>query len=154
MGNFWDVSRKKKEGKGMSNEFNEVGGEIREVLIEPLGEILKYMGRAIAEAQRALDENSIATETELADVREKIGYDLHATWYHIPETDLELKMSLSMQWEEEKEEEGKPPVCKPILFAAPLNASYRNLFDYDVTGASVLKAKIVSIPPASTIARE
>lgn len=154
MGNFWDVSRKKKEGKGMSNEFNEVGGAIREILIEPLGEILKYMGRAIAETQRALDENSIATETELAEVREKIGYDLHATWYHIPETDLELKMSLSMQWEEEKEEEGKPPVWKPMLYAAPLNASYRNLFDYDVTGASVLKAKIVSIPPASTIARE
>ena len=136
----------------MPNELNEVGEAITEVLIEPLAEILKYVGRAIADTQRALDRNSIATETELADRREELGYDLHATWYHLPETNIELKLSLSMHWEEEKKE-GKPVVWKRILSTAPLNASYKNLFDYDAAGASVLKAKIVSIPPASMIER-
>lgn len=133
---------------------NEIEPIITESLIEPLEEILKHVGRAIAETQKALDENSIATETELADLREKIGYDLHATWYHLPETTLELKMSLSIDIEEVKKEGRIVGWKPPILRAAPLNASYRNLFDYDVAGASMLKAKIVSIPPATTIARE
>ena len=137
----------------MPNELNEVGEVITEALIEPLGEILKHVGRAIAEAQRALDRNSIATETELTDRREELAYDLHATWYHLPETNIELKLSVSIHWEEEKKEE-RPVVWKPILSTAPFNASYKNLFDYDVVGTSVLKAKIVSLPPASMIERE
>jgi hypothetical protein len=136
------------EGKGMPNEFHEIEEVNTEVLTQPLGEILKHVGRAIAMAQKAMDENSIATETELADLREKIGYDLHATWYHIPETNIEIKMSLSMHWEEQKKER-KTVAWKPILFAAPFNASYKNLFDYEAAGASVLKTRIVSIPPAS-----
>ena len=126
-------------------------------MIEPLGDILKYVGRAIAETQQALDRNSIATETELADKREELGYDLHATWYHLPETTLELKMSLSIQWEEEKKKgrAGKGyGVWKRTLHAAPLNASYKNLFNYEVAGTSMLKTKIVSIPPASIIEKE
>ena len=141
----------------MPNELNPVGGIITEVLIEPLGDILKYVGRAIAETQQALDGNSIATETELADKREELGYNLHATWYHLPETTLELKMSLSMQLDEEKKrgKDGKEYVVqKRILRAAPLNASYKNLFDYDATGTSTLKTKIVSIPPASIVETE
>jgi hypothetical protein len=137
----------------MSNELNPVGEKTTEVLIEPLAEILKHVGRAIAETQQALDRNSIATETELADKREELGYDLHATWYHLPETDIEIKMSLSMHLEEEKKE-GKTVAWKPILSAAPLNASYTNLFNYDVAGTSVLKTKIVSIPPTDTLPME
>lgn len=132
---------------------NETETMITEKLIEPLGEILRHVGRAIAETQRELDRNSIATETELADKREELGYDLHATWYHLPETNIELKMSLSMHWEEEKKE-GKTVAWKPILYAAPLNASYKNLFNYEVAGTSVLRTKIVSIPPANVIERE
>lgn len=137
----------------MPNELNEIRETITEVLTEPLVEILKHVGRAIAETQQALDRNSIATETELADEREELGYDLHATWYHLPETDIEIKMSLSMHWEEQKKE-GKTVSWKPILSAAPLNASYKNLFDYEAAGTSVLKTRIVSIPPASIIEGE
>jgi hypothetical protein len=134
-------------GVGQANEA------FREGLIEPLEDILKHVGRAIAETQRDLDRNSIATETELADLRDELGYDLHATWYHLPETAIELKLSLSMQWEEQKRQ-GKPTVWKRSIRAAPLNASYRNLFDYDATGTSMIKSKIVSIPPASVIEGE
>ena len=134
----------------MPDGLNDVEATITEVLVEPLGEIIKHVGRAVAETQRELDRNSIATETELADKSEELGYDLHATWYHLPETDIEIKMSFSMQWEEEKKG-GQTVAWKPVLYAAPLNASYQNLFEYDATGTSVLKAKIVSNPPASTI---
>jgi hypothetical protein len=126
---------------------------ITETLVEPLGDILKHVGLAISETQMALDRNSIAIETELADKREEIGYDLHATWYHLPETTVELKMSLSMHWEEKKKGV-KTVAWKKIMTAAPINASYNNLFNYDVTGASTIKAKIVSIPPTNTLSRE
>ena len=129
---------------------DEVGEAVSETLIEPLGEVIRQIGRAIADTQQELDRNSLATEIELADRREELGYDLHATWYFLPETEVEIKMSLSLCWQEQKKE-GKPVTWKPVLFAAPLNASYKNLFDYDAAGTSVLKAKIVSVPPATRI---
>ena len=126
---------------------------ITETLVEPLGDILKHVGMAVAETQISLDRNSIAVETQLADIREELGYGLHATWYHLPETTIELKMSLSMHWEEKKKGT-KTLYWKKIISAAPINASYKNLFDYDVDGASIIKAKIVSIPPTNTLSRE
>lgn len=126
---------------------------IMETLVEPLGDILKHVGMAVAETQIALDENSIAVETQLADIREESGYDLHATWYHLPEINIELKMSLSMHWEEKKKGT-KTLYWKKIISAAPINASYKNLFDYDVDGTSIIKAKIVSIPRTNTLSRE
>ncbi|KYK33836.1 MAG: hypothetical protein HXS46_14190 [Theionarchaea archaeon] len=137
----------------MPNELD-VEVTITEVLIEPLGEILRQVGSAVAETQILLDLNSIATETELAARREEFGYDLHATWYHLPEVELELKMSLSIHREEEKKEGQTVGWKPPILCVAPLNASYRNLFSYDVAGTSVLKVKMVSIPSTSPLPRE
>jgi hypothetical protein len=125
---------------------------ITEVLIEPLEMIVSHVGQAIAAAQRAMDENSIAIETELADLRESLGYDLHATWYHFPETTAELKMSISICREERMNSQGKVIGWKaPRLQAAPVNASYTNLFGYDAAGTSTIKTKIVSVPPAGTI---
>jgi len=126
---------------------------ITETLVEPLGDILRHVGMAVAETQMALDGNSIAIETHLADIREELGYDLHATWYHLPETNIELKMSLSMRMEEKKKG-GKTLYWKKTLLAAPINASYKNLFNYDVNGTSMIKTKIVSIPPTNTLSRE
>ena len=137
----------------MSNDLD-VGETITEVLIEPLGVILKEVGVAVAETQRALDENSIATEMELVSKREELGYDLHATWYHLPEIEVELKVSLSMYIEEEIEEGRTIGWKPPRLFVAPLNASYKRLFNYDVAGSSVIKAKIVSIPPSGYLKEE
>ncbi|MGD8968848.1 MAG: hypothetical protein PVI07_15185 [Anaerolineae bacterium] len=125
---------------------------IQEVLSEPIGEMLKHVGRAIAEAQRALDEYSMATDVELSDLRESVGYDLRATWYHLPETEIEMKMSISMSWEEQQK--GGKKLWRRFVHAAPLNASYKNLFDYDAAGTSVVKTRIVSIPPAPAIEAE
>ncbi|MFO7931861.1 MAG: hypothetical protein ACQETG_02320 [Thermodesulfobacteriota bacterium] len=137
----------------MPNGDNQPNQTFQDILIDPLGEILKHVGRAVADAQKDLDRNAIATETELADIREELGYDIHATWYHLPETNIELKLSISMQWEEQQRP-GKPSVWKRSLRAAPFNAVYKNLFDYEADGTSQIKAKIVSIPPSGTIERE
>jgi hypothetical protein len=70
----------------------------------------------------------------------------------MPETEIEMKMSISMSWEER--EKGGKKLWRRSLRGAPLNASYKNLYDYDAAGTSVIKTRIVSIPPAPTIEAE
>jgi len=127
--------------------------EIEDVLIRPLGSVLRMVGSSIAEAQRALDENSIATQKmiDLAIKSGEIDYDIQAPWYHLPDTVIELKMSLSMTDKKEIDKNGKVRGYMPVMLAAPLNATYKNTYNYDVQGSSQLKAKIVSIPPATKI---
>lgn len=127
---------------------------IEEVLVSPLSTILSEMGKSIAQTQRALDRNSIDTQIELLTDDALQKFDLEATWYHIPEVDIELKMALSMKYEEERDSKNRIRGYKRVLNAAPLNASYKSLNSYDVEGSSVLKAKIVSVPSSSRIAEE
>ena len=127
---------------------------IEEVLVSPLSTILGEMGKSIAQTQRALDRNSIDTQIELSSDEVLKEYNLEATWYHIPEVDIELKMTLSMSYEQEKDSKGRVRGYKRILNAAPLNASYKSINSYDVEGSSVLKAKIVSVPPSYRVTEE
>ncbi|WP_406661854.1 hypothetical protein V7O66_04880 [Methanolobus sp. ZRKC3] len=127
---------------------------IEEVLISPLSTILSEMGRSIAQTQRTLDRNSIDTQIELSTDEVLKEYDLQATWYHMPEVDIELKIALSMKYEEERDSKNRIRGYKPILNAAPLNASYKSLNSYAAEGSSVLKAKIVSVPPSSRTVEE
>lgn len=131
----------------------EVEEIIQDVLLDPLEKILFHVGKGIATAQMELDKNSLATQTLLDNDELLSQLGIQATWYHFPETTLELRMSLSMQWEEEKKE-GKPVAWKRVLYAAPLNATYKNLFDYEVAGTSMVKTRIVSVPPATIIEAE
>ena len=129
----------------MSQKEEETKTKIVEVLIEPLSKVLAYTGKAVAEAQLALDRNSINTQILIENHEVLKNFDLRATWYHMPEVNLELKMSLSVELQEEETRKGK--AWKKTLFSAPLNASYQRSFDYNVAGASTIKAKIVSLPP-------
>ncbi|MCQ1535504.1 hypothetical protein FTO70_07360 [Methanosarcina sp. KYL-1] len=130
------------------------GEEIEEVLITPLARLLGEVGRSVAETQRTLDRNSIKTQLEIEEDEGLKDYDIQATWYHIPEVDLELKMSLTMKLEEERDSKNLVRGYKPVLNAAPLNASYNSLYSYDVRGSSSIKAKIVSIPASSKLREE
>lgn len=79
------------------------GEEIREVLITPLSRLLGEVERSVAETQQALDRNSIKTQIEIDEEKALSGYDIQAAWYHIPEVDLELKMSLTGEKAESSE---------------------------------------------------
>ncbi len=132
-----------------------VSEEIEEVLIAPLGKTLKHLGISIAQAQQELDANSIATQKAIDFAIEKgeLTHHVEAPWYHFPEVNLELKMALSMTAKKEVDKQKKVRAYKPVIMSAPLNASYKNTYDYDVKGASQIKAKIVSIPPSSRLSK-
>jgi hypothetical protein len=122
---------------------------IHDVLIHPLEKILFHAGKGIATAQLELDKNSIATQIFIDNDNDLSQLGIQATWYHFPETALELKMSLSMH-ELAKKKEGKS-ISKYRMYGAPMNANYKNSFNYDVAGASLIRAKIVSIPPPTEV---
>jgi len=123
------------------NEFME------DVLIEPLEDILFHVGRGIAQSQLELDKNSLATQILIDNNKDLSEAGIKATWYHFPEVNAELKMNLSLHGVVEKKGE-KVQSVKLKIFSAPMNASYKNTFDYDVAGASTIKVKIVSVPPS------
>ncbi|MBE0521698.1 MAG: hypothetical protein IBX39_05460 [Candidatus Methanoperedenaceae archaeon] len=127
---------------------------ISEVLVNPLSQIIKEVGISISETQQAMDRNSIDTQLAIENDELLSQYDIQATWHHIPEVELELKMALTMKYREEKDSKGLLRGYRPVLYAAPLNASYKNLHEYDVDGASTIKARFVSVPPSSQIVNE
>lgn len=130
------------------------GEKIEEILITPLSKLLGEVGRSVAETQRALDRNSIKTQLEIEEDETLKDYDIQATWYHIPEVDLELKISLSVKMEKELDSKNQVRGYKPVLNAAPLNASYNSLYSYNVLGSSSIKARVVSIPTSSKLREE
>ncbi|MBE0523584.1 MAG: hypothetical protein IBX40_04530 [Methanosarcinales archaeon] len=127
---------------------------IAEVLVNPLAKIITEVGKSISETQQAMDRNSIDTQLAIDNDEILSQYDIQASWHHIPEVELELKMALTMKYKEEKDSKGAVRGYLPKLFAAPVNASYKNLHEYDVNGASILKAKFVSVPPSNQIVHD
>jgi hypothetical protein len=126
---------------------------INDILINPIDDFLFMAGRGIALAQIEMDKNSLATQVLFDNDEHLSQYGLQATWYHFPETNLELRMELTVRWEEVKRE-GKPSIWRRVIYAAPMNATYKNLFNYEASGTSLVKTRIVSVPPPTVIESE
>ncbi|ARM30793.1 hypothetical protein B9H02_05085 [Prosthecochloris sp. HL-130-GSB] len=122
---------------------------IENVLIAPLEKVISRIGNGIAEAQHAMDMNSAATQVMIDNDPALSEKGLEAHWYHMPETEVTLKLSLNMKREDTKKN-GKLVSRKHRLFAAPLNAEYSNTYNTDISGTSEIRFKVVSIPPPGT----
>lgn len=118
---------------------------IEDTLSGSLDDILFAVGKGIAEAQSLLDQNSLATQVMIDNNATLSEWGIQASWYHIPETTIEVRLALSVHWEEVKRE-GEPSYWKPSILGTPHNASYQNQFNYDASGSSVVKARIISVP--------
>lgn len=116
---------------------------MNEVLISPLATLVREMGAAVSDAQRALDAAALAQQAQLATEHpelQALGYQV--TWYQIPEATVEMKMALHM----EKTESSGPA----RLFLAPFNTKYRNVLNFSADGSSTLKLRIVPVPPVGS----
>ena len=120
--------------------------QIQDVLISPLERIISSIGQGLADAQRAMDLNSIATQTRIENEPTLKEHGLEATWYHMPETEVELKLALNFR-REDKIKNNRFISRKFRMYGAPLNATYHNAFKSDISGSSRVKFKVVSIPP-------
>jgi hypothetical protein len=111
----------------------------------------------IARAQSELDRHSIQLQREIDEDPELADLGLHATWYQMPRAELELTMNITL--EEDTSTPG-PNLVGPLkassilaqnrlqaIRLAPVNAFYKNQFDFDVNASSKLKLTFVPVPP-------
>lgn len=143
-----------------------------EPLSSPVGDFIASVGRGVAEAQRELDLAALETidqiyrgEGKTAESLREIGYQ--PTWYQIPETTAELKLSMTIEGEHSKQPQPPAPANRrsmPAVSAAafyrkpritaratPVDAGYSNRFDYAVEASSKISFKIVPIPAPSGV---
>jgi hypothetical protein len=122
--------------------------QVADLLSTPMEQMLVALGAGIGQAQVELDRHSIEIQKQILEDPLLSQYGLEATWYQIPKTDLELKIAIAMEKQEQSVPIGgvKP---KPVLriWAQPMNARYTNQFSFDLQAASTLKLSVVAVPP-------
>lgn len=120
-----------------------------EVFSAPIEGVIAALGAGIAEAQIALDRNSIKTQDEIDSDPTLSALGAQATWYQLPRVDLELKLSMTMSEESETGTSLAPGALlrRPVkLIAQPVSASYQNHFNYSTQASSLIKLSIVPVP--------
>lgn len=129
----------------------------RTLLEAPLPEMIQRLGLAVAEAQAALDRNSIEVAQSLAETMVTLGgteYSLLAlgftpTFYAFTEATIEAKMTFSVQQSEEFTVGGSISVSAFSIVSASINASYTRKYSFSAEGASSIAARLVSLPAPS-----
>jgi len=104
-------------------------------------DMIVEIAKGVAEAQGALDEQTLLIQEMINAKPELAALGLQATWYQIPEVTASIKVSVAIQ---RKETEQKTVTS---IFFCPINATYKNEFDFDFQGTSEMTFKIVPVPP-------
>lgn len=117
-----------------------------DALCAPMGELISSIGLGVAQAQREMDIAALATlrdiatsDSDMAGLMRSIGY--RPTWYQIPEAEAEIQIALSISGSEESS-------GKPTVYAAPVDATYTNKFNWNLSASSKLRFRIVPVPPS------
>lgn len=130
----------------------------RQLLSAPLPQIIERLGTAVADAQRALDENSVRSAALMAQTAVEIGGEQHnllslgftPTFYSFTEATVEAKLSFSMT---ESTELGITAGATlgvnagVVMVAASVSVSYARKFSVGAEGTSSIAARLVSLPP-------
>jgi len=120
---------------------------ITDALSAPMGELIASIGAGVAQAQREMDAatfqalHAIATgDAEVYALMRQIGYK--PTWYHIPEAEAEIQVALTVTGSEEGQ-------GRPTVYAAPVDATYNNRYNWSLQASSKLRFRIVPVPPST-----
>ena len=135
---------------------------ISDALAAPLGDLIAAVGRGLAEAQESLDLGTAETQKRLYDGNDqnmellrRLGYQ--PTWYRIPELDAQINVSLSIGNTTTQSGQGTVALGGAAtpgirLYVSPLDANYTNRYDYDLQAASLIKFRIIPVPPSTQAA--
>lgn len=149
----------------------------------PLGDLIAAIGRGVAEAQAALDAGALAQTLALYDQGDNLQRTLRElgyrpTFYTIPETEGELKLSISVSIQETptgavatsspRPATSPPPTseissrpatptldsvspdrARPRVYATPVDGRYQNSFSFTSQVSATVKFKIVAVPPST-----
>lgn len=134
----------------------------RQLLSAPLPDIIERLGIAIAQAQHALDRNSVATAQEMATADVELGgrsYNLielgfSPAFYSFTEATVEAKLSFSMTESTDFSVGAGVQAGASIGFAmvaASVSVSYARKFSVSTDGMSSIAARLVSLPAPETL---
>jgi len=146
---------------------------IQQITNAPLPMMLEKLGMSIANAQSALDANSIRLANELAAVKVNIGDEEYSllslgfapTFYAFTEASVEMKMEFSMAESESyggalgfsygnssnsnsnsSSNNSNSESTSTQMFGVSVSAHYSRKFSSSAEGSSSIAAKIVSLP--------
>jgi hypothetical protein len=129
----------------------------RTMLSAPLPQIIERLGIAIAEAQSALDRNSIAVAEAMASTDVELGGEktnlialgFTPAFYSFTEATVEAKLSFSMQESTEFGVGASASVMGGVgmvMVGASVSVSYSRKFQVSAEGMSSIAARLVSLP--------
>lgn len=136
---------------------------IQTLMNAPLPFMLEKLGSSIANAQSALDANSIRLANEMASTKVAVGdeeYNLISlgfapTFYAFTEASFEVKMEFSIAESEDwgvagginvGQKASNADKTKTQMFGVAVSAHYSRKFSMSVEASSSIAAKIVSLP--------
>lgn len=152
----------------------------KELLNVPFPQLVQSLGVGIAEAQFALDkvsikiaqlmagfkldeqDNLVRDETALIKLKEgQAGVSLLAlgftpTFYQFVETHIEMKLAITMKTESEVKvgSAANGTAWSPFgVVSASVNASYSQKFQYEASGSSEMRTKLVTVPAPAMLER-
>ncbi|MEH0195736.1 hypothetical protein V7S57_08360 [Caulobacter sp. CCNWLY153] len=142
--------------------MSETASVTRQLLSAPLPQIIERLGIAIAQAQSALDRNSIETAKAMAEAEVELGGETHnlislgftPTFYSFTEATVEAKLSFSMTESTEFGVSAGATVGVQagfVMVAASVNVSYARKFSVSAEGMSSIAARLVSLPPPENL---
>jgi hypothetical protein len=129
-----------------------------DTLSAPLGDLIASVGRGVADAQQALDAQTVenfkeihGAGSEAFKALRELGYQ--PTWYQIPEATAEIAIALTISGEASAVP-GEPSSMVPKasrlrVYGAPVDAGYASRYNYEVRASSTLKFRIVPVPPST-----
>jgi hypothetical protein len=133
------------------------------ILETPLPTLVERLGLAIANAQYALDRNSVEIARQLAETESAVQFPgddrartllelgFAPTFYHLTEATIDAKVAFSIGRSESFGVSASAGV-NLLFFAASVNASYSQKYSYDASASSAISARFVSIPPPTVFA--
>jgi hypothetical protein len=124
----------------------------------PLHLMIEKMGISVAQAQAALDSNSIEMLKTLAnsdiDINGNstnlLALGFVPTFYAFTEASFEMKLEFSMA-ESEAFSIGGSVEVKTGVVGVSVNASYARKFEQSASGSSSIAARMVSLPPPDNL---
>jgi len=129
----------------------------RSLVSAPLPQIIERLGLSIAQAQSALDNNSVKVAQAMAETPVELGgqtYNLLTlgftpSFYAFTEATVEAKLSFSMS--ETTETSVSAGVTAKVnygvvMVAASVDVSYARKFSVSAEGSSSIAARLVSLP--------
>lgn len=121
---------------------------IQEILVTPVASMISEVGESVAEAASSL--NTAQIEAYKSVPQELIDAGVIPSFYHMQNVEVELKMTLQIEREEQQTQPGRKRKWR--LFSSPVSAKTEAVRKTSGTGSSTLKMTFAPGPPPISLA--